>query len=140
MGAGCALRAKVLWPGIQLTLGKAIRDSGNHVHLLTEVAPNIADEGYTLQLPNWGLYPPHPVPYHVVSFPTKNHWKENSDLALIKQSAAELLGLATKQGWTSVVVPRPGCGLGNLDWDRTVRPLLVSLWDDRFFVIDFKKE
>ena len=139
MGAGCALRAKVLWPGIQLTLGKAIRDSGNHVHLLTEVAPGIADEGYTLQLPNWGLYPSHPVPYHVASFPTKNHWKEDSDLYLIAQSARELVELTDKQGWTSVVLPWPGIGMGRLPKElvkKTISPLL----DDRFYVIDFKKE
>jgi hypothetical protein len=36
-----------------------------------------------------------------------------------------------------VVLPRPGCGAGELDWTRFVRPALTALLDDRFVAITF---
>jgi hypothetical protein len=34
-----------------------------------------------------------------------------------------------------VVMPRVGCGLGQLDWDNQVKPLLEMYLDDRFWVV-----
>lgn len=72
--------------------------------------------------------------YRLVTFPVKRHWRDPADLNLIERSARELLQLVRVHDWTQVVVPRPGCGAGQLDWDD-VRPRLARIWDDRFVVM-----
>lgn len=107
LGRGCARQALDLFPDLPQRLGRLLRERGNHVHWL---------EG--------GL----------VSFPVEETPWENPDPHLIARSARELRELADCHGWTKVVVPRPGCGGGGLDW-REVRPLLEKAFDDRFIVI-----
>lgn len=116
MGAGIAKQFAVRYPGLALRLGYWVRKSGNHV---------IADvEDY-------------PGP-QVVTFPTKHHWQDPSDLGLIQQSARELKDLCTTMGWTKVVLPRVGTGLGQLPWTQ-VKAVLDPILDDRFYVITPKE-
>ena len=132
MGKGCAGEAKQRWPGIQVVVGSSIRREGNICQALTqEVAGHLV-------LPVRGPWEVIEVPYHVLMFPTKNHWREPSDLKLIEGSARQLVDLAEQHGWRSVVLPRPGCGAGQLSWDD-VRPLLSDILDDRFWAITFAK-
>lgn len=70
----------------------------------------------------------------IISFPTKNDWKEKSDLSLIKSSAEKLSKIASSRFWTRVALPAPGVGLGGLSWDKEVRPLLSRVLDDRFYI------
>jgi hypothetical protein len=42
--------------------------------------------------------------------------------------------MADKFRWQHIVMPRPGCGNGGLDW-ADVEPVLSKLLDDRFTVI-----
>ena len=107
----------------------------------------------------------HDLPYHIVSFPTKLDtaayfdllpgyqtpkraeeganggvfpgWMAASNLALIEQSTKELVTIADERGWRNIVLPRPGCGAGELSWDE-VRPILSDLLDERFYTITFK--
>lgn len=153
MGKGTAGEAKRRWPGIEKILGRLIQEKGNHVHLLTE------KQGDILVLRDSGRH----MPYHVVSFPTKPEvvheasdlithyrkaneghvedlnlpgWMAKSSLELISQSAWELRDLAERMGWSSVVVPRPGCSAGERSWEGEVKPLLLEPFnDDRFFII-----
>src|SRR6266702_2859187 len=106
-GKGCARQALGYFPDLPQRLGKLLRERGNHVHWLGD---------------------------GIVSFPVEETPWENPDPRLISRSARELRELADLHGWTAVVVPRPGCGGGGLDW-REVRPLLEELFDDRFSVI-----
>lgn len=104
MGAGFALEAKRHFPGLALKLGRLIREHGNNVYDL--------DHG-------------------LVSFPTKRHWWEKSDLSLIRRSCYQLVELADRHGWTAIVLPRPGCGRGGLLWEE-VFPAIPGILDDRF--------
>lgn len=107
MGRGCALEAKLKFPGIDETLGRMLHNFGNVPHII-----NL-----------------NPI---VVSFPTKYHWKEMSDIGLIERSGHKLRSLADEFNWSFISMPRPGCGNGRLNWDD-VKPVLWML-DSKFYV------
>jgi hypothetical protein len=113
MGRGCAKQAMEMFPGIEFSLGQAIETHGNHV--------------------NWIWVASDTPP--ILSFPVKHHWRERASLELIHQSAVELVVEADKQGFRTVVLPKPGCGNGNLLW-HDVRAVIYDILDDRFQVID----
>lgn len=107
MPRGCARQAKDRFPDLPEKLGALIRAEGNHVFHLGN-----------------GLY----------SFPVEKSPFEVPELSIIERSCWELVELTNQQGWSRVVLPRPGCGGGGLEW-RQVRPLLERLFDKRFYVI-----
>lgn len=111
-GRGCARQALQRFPDLALRLGKLLQEHGNHVHCLGN-----------------GL----------VSFPVEESPWAIPDLHLIRSSAAELRALSDREGWERIIVPRPGCGGGGLDW-REVWPLLEEYFDNRFYVISAGKE
>jgi hypothetical protein len=59
-----------------------------------------------------------------IMFPTKNRWRERASISLIKDSCRRLVELVSATDIEYVLVPPVGCGLGGLDWDGEVRPLL----------------
>lgn len=112
MGRGCAYEATQRYPGIAKMLGDQIKKYGNVVNVLS-VDP-------------W-----------LFSFPVKHHWKQKADLDLIRRSAEEAVVKIGIVGTGDVVViPRPGCGNGQLTWAE-VEPVLSPILDDRFHVITF---
>lgn len=157
MGRGCADNARKRWPGIEYALGDALK-RGNTPHLLTYATEKSG--GNQILLPTPDML--HIVPYHVVTFPVKpthcnfddllpryqekigvgdevaQHpgWMSKAKLELIAHSAEILSLLADTEGWNSVVVPRPGCGAGELVW-KDVKPILSTILDDRFYTITF---
>lgn len=117
MGAGNALEAKRLYTDMAARLGACVLKYGNHVAVGSR----------------------SPL---VLTFPTKKHYRDMSDLSLIVRSAVELeefldSNSAERLGiiLDTVLLPRPGCGLGKLDWDTQVRPLLASILSDRVVAI-----
>jgi hypothetical protein len=107
MGRGVARQAALRFPELPIQLGALLQTKGNHVHLLAR---------------------------GIVSFPVEESAWAWPELRLISRSAEELRALADREGWPRVVVPRPGCGGGGLDWNE-VRPLLERHFDDRFLVL-----
>lgn len=73
--------------------------------------------------------------YQLISFPTKHSWRDKSDLGLIVQSAYQLKELTTKLGLKQVYLPPVGCGLGGLNWEQQVAPVLQNILDNRFCVV-----
>lgn len=69
----------------------------------------------------------------LVAFPTKKDWKLDSDLDLIRCSALTLENTATIMGWEHILMTRPGCGCGGLEWDVVKKS--ISHLDNRFKVI-----
>lgn len=112
MGRGCALEAAQIYPGIAAQLGSQIEEAGNNVQIIRVVSS---------------------VP--IVAFPVKYAWHERADLDLIARSARSLVELIACQGWREVLLPRPGCGNGQRDWEREVRPILLPILDDRVVVV-----
>ena len=109
MGAGCALEAKMKYPAIPAKLGELVKIFGNLPFFLHE--------------------------YKLISFPTKNHWKDPSSIELIEQSARHIASFARIHEITSVLSPRPGCGYGRLLWDDVKKVLEPIFNDDRFIII-----
>ena len=113
MGRGVALQAKQKWPGVEYELGRLIGRNGNIVQVIAkgQLAP-------------------------LVALPVKHHWHQKADLDLIRRSCMALALMARTQGWQKVVLPRPGCGNGSLDW-RDVRIVVeYILHEDRFVVVN----
>lgn len=127
MGAGIAKAARDLFQGIDLILGQKLRESGNHVHhLLT--SPKLY---YSMNT----VHAEPDVRIHVVSFPTKNDWRNDSDLSLIVQSCHELVDFCNQIHANHCYIPRPGCNNGHLDWETQVKPAISPILDDRFIVV-----
>jgi len=113
MGRGIALTCKQKFPDIARVLGTLIRIRGNHVHQL-------------------GMYKSSVI----FSFPVKHNWWEVADIELIRRSCVELTQMLDKLHLESVLLPRPGCGNGKLNW-VDVKPVIAELLDDRVIVATF---
>lgn len=114
MGAGVAKQFRDKFPGLAKMIGARRRVLGQHVHFWAGKA-----NGYNRP--------------DLVSFPTKNDWRDPSDIQLIKQSAEELMHMADVRKWQKVYLPRPGIGLGGLSWDK-VKMELEKILDDRVII------
>lgn len=115
MGAGIAKEANQRF-SCSKKLGELLTKYGNHVYDLGEMQ----GMGGT---------------FHLISFPTKHHWKDKSDITLIRQSATELSALCDKLNIQTCYLTPPGCGCGRLNWDYDVEPVLKSLLDDCFTIV-----
>lgn len=60
----------------------------------------------------------------IINFPTKNHWKEKSKIEYIERGLEYFIKYYKEIGIKSVAFPKLGCGLGGLDWDNEVKPLM----------------
>lgn len=69
---------------------------------------------------------------YLVGFPTKYNWQDNSDLSLIAKSARQLSEIADAFNWKKVLMTRPGCGNGGLEWN--VVKEYIKFLDERFIV------
>ncbi len=58
-------------------------------------------------------------------FPTKKHWRSNSNLQEIEQGLLWLRDHYAAEGITSLSLPALGCGLGGLEW-KDVGPLMCK--------------
>lgn len=109
MGRGCALEAKTKMPGVERVLGKSIVKYGNHVLI-------------------FAIYEGKDI----LSFPVKHNWWEKADIELIKRSCTELM--QRLDPWHKVLLPRPGCGNGHLNWEN-VKPVIAPLLNDQVYIV-----
>jgi len=124
MGAGCALEAVKLKPTLPLLFGKYIKEDGNVPHAIYVEFLDALSPGKV-----------------IISFPVKHDWFDgHADIELIEQSARKLVELIDKKKWETVIIPRPGCGLGKRDWKREIQPILTKIFDDRFWIISKEGE
>lgn len=117
MGKGQALEAAKRYSGLSAKLGEYLQRYGNRAFYM-------------------GTYPDRGHLTSLVTFPTKHHYRNNSDLDLITASAQQVKQIADKFKLTKVYLPPVGCGLGKLDYEKQVRSILQKyLNDDRFVVV-----
>jgi len=110
MGAGIARQFAEKFPTVPKTLGDWVRENGNKPCCI------------------------HGSARSIISMPTKNHFKDNSDLDLITKSAILVKEIADRWGFKTILSTAPGCGMGNLAWAE-VKPVIAGIWDDRFTVL-----
>lgn len=113
MGAGVALSAAKRYPDCPKELGYFIGKYGHRVG------------GFYYSIKDLVL---------LISFPTKDHWKDCSDIRLIEKSAKELMALVQEKGYEKVVLPRPGCANGGLNWED-VKKVIEPILDDRIVIV-----
>jgi O-acetyl-ADP-ribose deacetylase (regulator of RNase III) len=65
----------------------------------------------------------------VLNFPTKRHWRDPSELAFIEAGLEKFVHTYADKSITSVSFPLLGSGLGGLDWESQVRPLMERVLD-----------
>lgn len=115
-------------------MGAGIAKTANQrFHVATKLAQHLQTNGNVVG--DLGTYQWKNSSFHLVSFPTKEHWNHPSIPKLIEQSAKQLVMLADNQGFERIYLTPPGCGMGKLDWENDVKPILEPLFDDRFVVV-----
>jgi len=105
MGRGCALEAKQRIFGLSKGLGSVVLRSGNKIYPYRENKK-----------------------IRLLTFPVKHNWWETADLKLIKKSASDLRRIVLANPHTTFVLPRPGCGNGELKWE-TVKKVIEQILD-----------
>jgi hypothetical protein len=118
MGAGIAKQFATKWPFMPEYFGTLVKFDGSRVCAFH----------YDVTLDRR---------FYVISFPTKHHFKDKSDLKLIIKSAEELVKFCDDNKLDVVYLPSPGTGLGGLDWESVVKPSLEKILDDRFIITTF---
>ena len=56
---------------------------------------------------------------YILNFPTKNHWRNASQLSDIAAGLDSLVSLVHDHRIESLAIPAGGCGNGGLSWDAT---------------------
>jgi len=68
-------------------------------------------------------------PKFIINFPTKAHWKENSDLSYIRDGLKSLISEIQYNNIHSIALPPLGCGMGGLKWTE-VYPLIREAFQE----------
>lgn len=139
MGKGCAKQAVGYFPSLPWDLGSLIKNNGNNAyHLLT------IDGMALVSFPVKPIWCEYRVKEDVVAHMRGKFkigdkipgWASTAMIQIIEKSAAQLVEMADLKGWKKIVIPRPGCGAGELRWDD-IKPILEEILDDRFYIITF---
>jgi hypothetical protein len=114
MGKGLASRAKYQFPDMyvfyqDLCRKRQLKMGRPYIY---KREPSIEDDPFAVAETQWFLL-----------FPTKRHWREESDIQGIEQGLIWLNENYQEEGIASLAVPALGCGLGGLQW-REVGPLM----------------
>jgi O-acetyl-ADP-ribose deacetylase (regulator of RNase III) len=68
-------------------------------------------------------------PKFIVNFPTKEHWRNASEISWIDEGLQDLRKRIPDLGIKSIAIPPLGCGQGGLNWSL-VKPLIISSLKD----------
>ena len=129
MGGGCAGAAARRYPRLEKILGQSLLTMPNVPFLMGYVDPmsdTFREQG------DVHLYGNHVALW---SYPTMHEIGEPADLKLVLRSAELMMEVADSFGYEVVCIPRPGCGIGGLDWETEVKPALEEILDYRFYLV-----
>ena len=60
----------------------------------------------------------------ILGFPTKKHWRDPSKIEYIEAGLKKPKDSYREKEITSIAFPKLGCGLGGLNWETQVQPLM----------------
>ena len=103
MGGGIALEAKERFPDLPKKLGELLVTRWNQLFVFPE--------------------------YRLVTLPTKDHFKDDSDIKLIKTGLKELHEFMFNHDECAIekiYSPLLGCGLGNLSWEEVSKEIYLD--------------
>lgn len=66
----------------------------------------------------------------ILNFPTKNHFRNPSEIEFIEEGLKKFVDTYEEKGITSISFPLLGSGLGGLDWETEVKPLMFKYLSD----------
>ena len=112
MGKGVALMFKERFPANFDSYDRACKNNN------VRIGQMFVTESEELFGPRW-----------IINFPTKTHWRVNTQLSWIHEGLRDLVRVIRAKNIRSIAVPPLGCGSGGLDW-REVRPVIVAALQD----------
>lgn len=132
LGRGVAKEAVDRYPWLPKNLGAMLKAHGNKVFQFGLLPDEARGKKYD---------------QYLYTFPVKPQWGPNgemgwqakADIEIIKRSCDELIDAIDFYDYMvgyKVIIPRPGCGNGKLQWED-VKPVIEQLLDDRFTVVTF---
>lgn len=145
MGAGNAAFVRDVF-GVDKRLGEFLKRFGNRAFYLGEhIFPSRPIiEQLQKNARNKEFYVPdkfsdsYGKQLKLATFPTKHHWRNDSDLNLIQTSAEQIVAIANKFHLNKVYIPLPGGSHGNLKWSQVKDRL--SCLDERFVIYSLNAE
>lgn len=140
MGKGCAAQAARAWPGLDQKLGNMIKRYGNRAMKLGAVDGKVL-VAFPVKTTREECEPGKGNVVRHMQMRMKEGqmvpgWACVASPEIIIRSAHQLVAMADKFEWTNVVIPRMGCGAGELNWNE-IEPMMQEILDDRFSAITF---
>jgi hypothetical protein len=135
MGGGCAGVCSRRWPETSQRLGKMLKTFGQNIPF---VIGCLDADGKYLE-PSRTMIKNKEFKVVIFSYPTINQLIDGANLQLVKQSAAMTKDYVEQFDLKNIMVPRPGVGIGGLQWS-VVKPELEAILDDRFTIVSFDHE
>jgi hypothetical protein len=119
MGRGCAGEAAQRYPQVRKLYAERLKLYGHRVQPILDIKTGCS----------------------LLSFPTKQDWRNPSSLDLIQISAQQLMDylyyyMAQYDRPCTALLPRPGCSNGQLSWSD-VKPVIEPVLDDCVTIISF---
>ncbi len=128
MGRGVAYQLRVWMPDAEYRLGKHLVQNGNVPGVLGRInSTTIVSFPVKKECGIWPCEVVGHVPSRKFSPGDRipGFWLK-ADPETIRKSAHELATLIKKEGWQKVLLPKPGCGAGELRWKDVARVLAES--------------
>ena len=130
MGRGVAKEAAERYPWLPVNLGFKLQFEGNQVYRWgADYNPETGNSLWLVTFPVKPEYGPRGIP----------GWKAKADINIIIQSILELSPDVTyMNNFENILLPRPGCGNGGLNWETEVKPIIEPLLDERYTVVTWQ--
>ncbi len=103
-------------------MGKGIAKEFKHIYPeMFERYQQLCERGQFQVGQLWLYKTPHKW---ILNFPTKKHWRNPSTAEYIETGLQKFAQTYANLGITSISFPLLGCGNGELDWEKVVKPIM----------------